>query len=233
MPIDPKIRMVSVLLLPLMFAPWRDASSADVRKPLVTPSQEQEKVVIARREPRLVSRQEIFQAIQNDLARLGITGRERLQLDDLLIQSSVPALKPDVGLQVKRIGFDPLRRVTVFELWASQEPQYLPFKVTTRCDPQSWGFRSEWRQEGVESGLWAESSSTFGGAGKSTSKLPVLAKPGRFATLVMLGQNIRITTTVLPLQPGSKGQRILVRDPDTQRVMSAEVVDEGLLQAGF
>jgi flagella basal body P-ring formation protein FlgA len=71
------------------------------------------------------------------------------------------------------------------------------------------------------------------GAGKSTSKLPVLAKPGRFATLVMLGQNIRITTTVLPLQPGSKGQRILVRDPDTQRVMSAEVVDEGLLQAGF
>ena len=65
------------------------------------------------------------------------------------------------------------------------------------------------------------------------SKPPVLAKPGKPATLVMLGQNVRITTTVVPLQPGSKGQRILVRDPATARVMTAEVVDEGLLQTSF
>lgn len=64
-------------------------------------------------------------------------------------------------------------------------------------------------------------------------KLPVLAKPGRPATLIMLGQNVRITTTVLPLQPGSKGQSILVRDPATARVMRAEVVDEGLLRTSF
>ena len=49
----------------------------------------------------------------------------------------------------------------------------------------------------------------------------------------MLGQNVRITTTVVPLQPGSKGQCILVRDPATARVMTAEVVDEGLLQTSF
>jgi hypothetical protein len=189
--------------------------------------------VITRRDPGFASRQEIFQAIQNDLARLGIKGREQLLPDDLMIQSSVPALKADVGLQVKRIGFDPIRRVTVFELWASKEPQYLPFQVFTRRDPQSWGFRSEWRQEGAESDLSAEASSTFASAGKAAAKLPILAKPGKPATLVLLGQNIRITTTVMPLQPGTKGQRILVRDPGTQRVMSAEVVDEGLLRAGF
>ena len=54
-----------------------------------------------------------------------------------------------MGLQVKRIGFDPIRREIVFELWASHEPQYLPFEVTTRRDPQSLGFRTwqerDWR----------------------------------------------------------------------------------------
>jgi flagella basal body P-ring formation protein FlgA len=49
----------------------------------------------------------------------------------------------------------------------------------------------------------------------------------------MLGQNVRITTTVVPLQPGGKGQWILVRDLTTARVISAEVVDEGLLQTSF
>jgi flagella basal body P-ring formation protein FlgA len=49
----------------------------------------------------------------------------------------------------------------------------------------------------------------------------------------MWGQNVRITTTVVPLQPGVKGQTILVRDATTARVMTAEVVDEGLLQTRF
>jgi flagella basal body P-ring formation protein FlgA len=49
----------------------------------------------------------------------------------------------------------------------------------------------------------------------------------------MLGENMRITTTVVPLQPGTKGQRILVRDPTTARIVAAEVVSEGLLQTRF
>jgi len=69
--------------------------------------------------------------------------------------------------------------------------------------------------------------------GRAVSKPPVLVKPGRPATLVMLGQNVRITTTVEPLQPGSKGQCILVRDLTTSRVLSAEVLGEGLLQASL
>ena len=44
------------------------------------------------------------------------------------------------------------------------------------------------------------------GASRARSKPPVLAKPGKPATLVMLGENVRITTTVVPLQPGIKGQ---------------------------
>jgi flagella basal body P-ring formation protein FlgA len=49
----------------------------------------------------------------------------------------------------------------------------------------------------------------------------------------MLGQDARITLTVVPLQPGGKGQTILVRDVSTAQVMAAEVVDAGLLQSRF
>ena len=39
--------------------------------------------MIPRREPRPLSRREIFQAIQNDLAQRGISGREELRPGDL------------------------------------------------------------------------------------------------------------------------------------------------------
>ena len=234
MPAVLKSRVVSALLLWLMLAPLADARSADapLRKALAAA---QESDVIPGREPRPLSRREIFQAIQNDLAQMGISGRGGLQPGDLKIQSSVPVLQDDMGLQVKRIGFDPIRRETVFELWTSHEPQYLPFEVTTRRDPQSLGLtsRSEWKL-GEATGESRNESPTMGQGGSRTrSQLPVLVKPGRPATLVMLGQNVRITTTVVPLQPGSKGQCILVRDPVTARVMSGEVVDEGLLRTSF
>ena len=139
-----------------------------------------------------------------------------------------------MGLLVKNVRFNPIRRETVFELWASHEPQYLPFEVTTRRDPRIFG----WPQGGLEDDrsrrdYKTESPTTGQGRNRARSKPPVLAKPGTPATLIMLGQNVRITTTVDPLQPGSKGQRILVRDIATARVMNAEVVDEGLLQTSF
>jgi hypothetical protein len=184
---------------------------------------------------RPLSRREIFQAIQNDLARMGISERGELQPGDLRIQSSVPALRDDMGLQVKRVGFDPIRRETVFELWTSHAPQYLPFEVTTRRNPQSFGLapRPEWKL-GDADGVLRKGNPAIGKeVNRATSKLPVLAKPGRSATLVMLGENVRITTSVVPLQPGTKGQCILVRDLATARVMTAEVVDEGLLRTSF
>ena len=230
-----KSLFISACLLSEMFAALIYARAADIplRKALTTASQGSE--VISRREPRTLSRREIYQAIQNDLAQLGISERGELRPGDLKIQSSVPVLRDDLGLQVKRIGFDPIRRETVFELWTSHEPQYLPFEVTTRRDPQSWGFTppQEWDKGGLVAQSRDGNPATAQGALWIPRQSPLLAKPGRLATLVMLGQNVRVTTTVVPLQPGIKGQRILVRDPATGRVMTAEVVDEGLLQTSF
>jgi hypothetical protein len=148
----------------------------------------------------------------------------------------VPALTADNGLKVKRIGFDPLRRVIVFELWVSHEPQYLPFDVTTHRDPKSLGLDSVLVTGPLGAsggGTRAESLATGPVGVQSQPKAVVLAKPGMSATLIISGQNVRITTTAVPLQPGSKGQCILVRESSTARVLKAEVVGEGLLETSF
>jgi hypothetical protein len=182
--------------------------------------------------PRSISRRELFQVIQAELDRKGISTQGELRPEDLNIQSSVPALMDDVGLQVKKVRFDPLRHEVVFEMWASQEPQFLPFEVTTR---QNEGLISELAGGLADAGAGVQTESPTLGQGVSHghSNPPVLAKPGTLATLIMLGQNVRITTTVLPLQPGAKGQSILVRESTTARVMTAEVVDLNLLQVRF
>jgi hypothetical protein len=218
-----------------MSTTYRVVHSADVPLHKVSAMPAEDSAGIPRRIPRTLSRLEIFQAIQNDLLRRGIVGREGLRLSDLKIQSSVPVGDDDAGLEVKHIGFDSIRRQTVFELWTSHEPQYLPFEVTTRRDPQSLGFSSsaEVPGEGGGGGSRGQGRMLEQGVSRPRSKAPVLAKPGRPATLVMLRQNARIITTVVPLQPGTMGQVILVRDPATARVMSAEVVDEGLLRTSF
>lgn len=232
MPTARKSRCVSALLLALMLAPLNKARSADapLRKALLAPSEQNE--MRTGRGLRLLSRGDIFQAIQNDLAQKGISGRAELRPEDLIIQSSVPALNDDLGLEVKRVAYDPIRRETVFELWTSHEPQYLPFEVTTRRNPQSLGMWITWDNKplSVVGGTRATISQAMS---RAASKPPVLAKPGEPATLVILGQNVRITLTVDPLQPGTHGQRILVRDLSTSRVISAEVVGEGLLQASL
>ena len=233
MPAVPKSRTVSALLLVLMLAPIASALSSEAR--LASALATAESAAASKRRPRFLSRREIFQAIQNHLAQMGISGQGELRAEDLNVQSSVPVLNVDMGLIVKKIRFNPLRRETVFELWASHEPQYLPFEVTTRRDPQTFGLASKMGWGPTETG-WGQQTERpkTGQAGSPVrSKPPVLAKPGTTATLIMLGQNVRVTTTVEPLQPGSKGQSILVRDTTTARVMNAEVVDKGLLQTNF
>ncbi|MFZ0960098.1 MAG: hypothetical protein WAO35_04280 [Terriglobia bacterium] len=235
MPVAPKTRIVIALLLLSVLLPLTNARPADAPLPkrLASPSQARDGG--PQRGLRPISRREIFQAIQNDLAQKGISGREELLPEDLNIQSLAPSLQADTGLQVKKVLYDPLRREVVFQLWTSHEPQYLPFEVTTGRDPQSLGLTSlpAWNSEDAGGLPNNESPAAGHGVSQARCKLPVLAKPGRPATLVMLGQNVRITTTVVPLQPGIKGQCILVRDLATARVMKAEVVDEGLLRTSF
>ena len=225
-----------LIVLPLlMLASLAAVSAADAPLNLATATPPAHREATTTLPRRLLTRRDIFQAIENYLDQTGNDLRARLRPGDLRIQASVPVIKDDAGLEVKKISFDPLRRETVFEVWTSHQPQYLPFTVTTRGDPGSWSLSPppQRNSNARQAEFRNDTPVIASGAKGAGSKLPVLARPGQPATLVMLGGNMRITTTVVPLQPGVKGQCILVRDATTARVMKAEVIDEGLLQVGL
>jgi len=227
----PERRFVRPLMLLSILIPLSAALPANVpaHKPLAAPSQRSKMI------PRLLSRREIFQAIQTGLAQRGISGWEGLQPEDLKIQSSLPVLTSDVGLHLARIRCDAIRREAVIELRASHEPQYLPFEVRVHDDDARFSARFHHGAQTGEAGGGVQTTSPMSNqlANQGRLKPPFMAKPGRPATLVMLGQHVRVTTIVVPLQPGSRGQSILVRDPATKRVMTAKVVDDGLLETAF
>jgi hypothetical protein len=176
--------------------------------------------------------QRIFQAIDDELARRGISTRGELRPADLNFQSSVPALLVGADFRVKRIRFDPFRRAILFDLWASNEPRFLPFQVTLRDNrPLISKLAGGLDETGAD--VQTVSSTVGKRVGAVQPKPPILVKSGTPATVIMLGQNVRITMTVTPLQSGIRGQSILVRDVSSARVMTAEVVDENLLRMGF
>jgi hypothetical protein len=221
-------RVVTAALVGLIA--WSSASARSADAPITSTPLAMENAAATRRESHTLTRQEIFEAIQDNLAERGVSGRAQLQPGDLKIQSSIRVDKDDSGLQVKHVSYDPLRRQTVFELRTAHEQQCLPFTVTTRRNLQISGIALLTTGEGE---LQSGSVATFPGQGRSRSTPLVLAKPGTPSTLVMEGQNVRITITVMPLQPGLMGQHILVRDTATTSVMKAVVVGEGLLQSSF
>jgi hypothetical protein len=222
-----------ILLLLLVFATLMGARAADAPLYKVLRAPSSAGGGISLRLGQTISRQEIFKAIQAELERMGISGRGDLRPEDLGIQTSVPAnLLDSSGLRVEKAFFDPQRRQIVLEVRTSPKPRYLPFEVTIR---RNHGIISELAGKLAEAGagVQTESHDADGGSGQVRPKLPFLARPGTAATLIMLGENVRITTTVVPLQPGAKGQSILVRDLSTAQVMAAEVVAENLVQARF
>ena len=224
-----KSRIVVPLLLLSMLIPSSTARTADVSSLKASGARSAQGASSPQPDSRVLSRLEIFQSIQSYLARRGFRADNGLRPDDLQIQSSIPALQAGLGLVVKKIAYDPIRRETIFRLWTSGEPQYLPFEVSTRRDPRSLGIAGVlgWAPAGIP----RNPGGTSQAGGSTPPRDPVLVKPGKSATLLILGDNVRITTTVVPLQQGLKGQSILVRDITSAHIFTAEVVSAGLLQA--
>jgi hypothetical protein len=219
------------LLLVLTVPPSARPASPRPHKGFAPDSQERE--AASGRTWRFLSPTEIFLAIRDDLARRGIRESGILKPRDLKVQFAPPVSGKDPGLQVRTIGFDPIRRETVFELWTSKQPRLLPFRVAARWDPRAAGLVPPYDKAITPESGTRRPAQAGPGLEPTKSRPPVLARPGRPATLVMVGHDLRITMTVMPLQPGTRGQCILVRDTLNSRVMRAEVVAEGLLRADF
>jgi hypothetical protein len=166
--------------------------------------------VIVTHERRRLSSAEIVAAIESFMRGGDSHGSHSLNLKGLDLQAPVFVTQPDPGLEVKRVESDQLERKTRFLLWASNEPQLLPFYVTVKEESRV-GRR--------------------GFAAPVTSTPIVLVAAGKPARLVIETATLRLTALVTPLESGAKGQIIRVRNQDTQQLLQAEVVGAGLLQA--
>jgi hypothetical protein len=215
-----------------------------------------DRVIVTRRRRRLSSA-EILTAIETSMAGEGLHGLRTASLNGLNLQAPVFVTEPDPGLEVKRVELDRVERKTRFLLWASKEPQVLPFYVTIEGLSETAAWASSHNEQTSKGPIPADSHlerrktggdltdspGLLGGSsprviahkGGSTqqamSSPVVLVAVGKPAKLVVETATLRMTALVTPLQSGVKGQIIRVRNQDTHRVLKAEVVGVGLLQA--
>jgi len=183
---------------------------------------------------RTLSRAEILQVIRDHLTRQGMPAAANLTTGDLRIQLAVqlPENAGDADVRVKRMVLDPLRRETRFDLWTPQEPGRPPFEVATTWDSSRLETESS-RASGEIPTAWRALAQTAPGTIKANVRQKALVRLGHPATLVMIGNNTRITMIVVPLEAGSEGQQIRVRNPANAQVLTAEVVAEGLVRSSF
>jgi hypothetical protein len=163
----------------------------------------------------------------------------------LNLQLSPLVTSDDPGLEVTGIDFDAFHQVTRFRLWTAKEPANMPFYVTapgrqigSKAMPQ--GRVATEARAIAHSEAQPPSGSTHSelihpdiGAGsiKSSAKgQEMLVKAGVPTQLVIEGADYRLTSTVIPLQPGALGQEVRARDPLTQKILSAQVAGPGLLK---
>jgi hypothetical protein len=195
--------------------------------------------IIIRRVHRQLSREEVATAISAALGRENAVDPTALNL-----QLSTLVTCDDPGLEVTGIEFDALRQVTRFRLWTAKEPENLPFYVTipgrwmgSKGKPQTPA-ATEARalpDSGEQAAAYVHPkpvypATSISGAKSSPKGPEMIVKAGVATRLVIEGPDYRLTSTVIPLQPGALGQQISVRDPLTHKISSAQVAGPGLLK---
>ena len=215
-----------------------------------------ERLTISCKQRRL-SPDEIWAAIDNFLAAEGLSASRTALKNSLSDQAPVFVTRADPGLVVKRMEPDRVRRRIRFLLWASNEPQVLPFYVTVAERAKSaasaslnqveTGPRANLadnpedvrRTDGESFAALLEGSRSGVRVYKVTARsrvtppADILVTKGKPTKLVVETETLRMTALVTPLESGAKGQLIRVKNLDTQRVFKAEVVGEDLLEGGL
>jgi flagellar basal body P-ring formation chaperone FlgA len=183
--------------------------------------------VVVRRRGRLLSREEIFAAIDSSLSKKPIPGIPRLQPKDLFLEVEIRVPQGDPGLEVTQISFDQLIGSARIRLRARSAPALLPFYVIARI-PSALSASAP----GVRTVLNAESiPGSVPSSNANSISIPILVAANQPARLHMHSANMDMILEVTPLQPGRLGDLIRVRLPGSGRTLRAQVAAEGYLDA--
>ncbi len=206
----------------------------DLRKELEWPEQ-----ILVRRSGRLVSREEVIRAIRAGLRQNEDLGSLIISPDSVRFAAAVLVSNANADLRVSRIEVDePLHQLN-FWLVSGTDPAILPFLVTARPQGDSTGSTVSGDNSSAQlpgSGqLGRLRSALFKQRATRVTDRPVaMVEAGKTAQLHLVsGKTTEMFLPAVALERGALGQQIRVRLESTGRILEAQVVGAGQLEAEF
>ena len=214
-------------------------SSPDLLQQLEIPAR-----IMILRESRELTRQEIFRSIRDALAQNHFLHGWQLTPESIRMAGPVYVTQANSRLKVLRMSVDPASGTVFFKLWPSQEPKIHPFDVSISLQPGI----SAWDEilhgggsiqlDSIGNQVPQQKNRQRAPSNKSAHKPPSLdtaplVMPGQVATILLLGDGVRVQTYGLPLERGALGQAIRVRNAATGRILVAQVIARNYVQAAF
>lgn len=199
-------------------------ASQNVAEEIVVP----ERIVVSR-DARPITVQEVFAAIQNAMEHSGMSAAANLRPEDILFQTQVLVAPGNAGLEVLRSDFDAGMKRGRFLLWASHDPNVVPFFVAVR-------FAGNSPLSSLHVGTEVSrvvSKPDLHSAPVVLAKADVLVSPGEQATLVLRSAALRMIADVVPLERGAMGEQVHVRVVGTGKIFSAQVDGRAHLELNF
>ena len=155
-----------------------------------------------------------------DIATALASAGVRVTADQIEQLSTVPAAK--AGPALKLVNLAPLDGDLVkARLRCESSRICLPFYVLVH-----------WQNSTPPNGSTASEHQAEATVLRSVKKSEAMVHSGRNATMILDGNEFRITLPVICLQSGGRGQRVRVMSTDRKRTFVAQVTGEGVVRAG-
>jgi hypothetical protein len=188
--------------------------------------------MLVSRQRRAITVSEVLVAIRAAVSERQVPSEDTLEPEDVRLETDILVAPGDPGLRVVRMNLDRGLGRARFLLWASRDPQVLPFYATVRVG------RDSALSPVLFSARLGDNAKVAAGhrLSPATERLPkpeILVAQGELATLTLQSAAVRIFVDVVCLERGTLGQTIRVRLPDSEKIFSAHVDGKSRLEAGF
>ena len=196
--------------------------------------------IVVRRAGRLITKEEVTKAIQATLLHNKEFSKLTVTTANVRFAAAVLVSAENADLQVTRIEVDHALQQLNFWLVSGADPAILPFLVMVRPqgassvlagleeDPSAQDSGAENKPGSLESIFFRRHFS------HANQKAVVIVEPGKTAQLHLIsGKTTEMFLPATALERGSLGQQIRVRLETSGRVMEAQVVGPGRLEAQF
>lgn len=186
--------------------------------------------IVIRRSGRPITKQEVVEAIQNALRNNKDLTQLVINPANIRFNAMVLVSTPKPDLEVRKIEIDRALHQMNFWLVSRTDPATLPFLVMARPDIA----RSNPDLAAAEFPRGAEEALLNPRIARDARRPAVIVESGKAAQLHLVsGKTTEMFLTATALEKGSLGQCIRVRLESTGRVLEAEVVGPGRLEAEF